>query len=214
MLHSAPVAKWPSGQTNLAEQSMKISGESQLDAPRETIWPLIFDPSSLLNLIPGCDSVEQISPDEYRCRMTLRVPAIAGSYEARVKVLEYEEPSFCRIRGEATGPGGGVQGQANFRLAPEGDQTRIEYLGDALISGPLAGMNPRFAEGVAQTMIRQGLARLPALARERAAASSGLPAGESVTGHGRFRTRLDALISALRRWLGGLKGRLQSRSHA
>jgi uncharacterized protein len=199
---------------------MKISGESRLDAPRETIWPLIFDPGSLLNLIPGCDSVEQVSADEYHCRLMLRVPAIAGSYEARVTVMEYQEPSFCRIGGEATGPGGGVQGQASFSLAPEGGQTRIEYLGDALISGPLAGMNPRFAEGVAQNLIRQGLARLPALARERAAASAAassaavLPAGVRPTGPGRFRTWLDALVSTLRRWLAGLKGRLQSRSHA
>ncbi len=149
---------------------MKIAGQSILDATAESIWPLIFDPRTLLQLLPGCEQVEQVAPDEYRGRMTLRLPAIAGTYDTWVKVLQYEAPSFCQIQGEASGPGGSVRGQASFSLQPEAQQTRIAYQGDAQIGGPLAGMNPRFAEGVAQTLIRQGLARLPELARERAAA--------------------------------------------
>ena len=197
---------------------MKISGATDLDAPSADIWPLIFDPSTLLNLIPGCDDVEQIAPDAFRCRMTLRVPALAGSYEARVKVLEYVEPSYCRIQGEASGPGGGVQGQASFTLAPAGEGSRIAYTGDAMISGPLAGMNPRFAENVAQTLIRQGLSRLPALARERAAAPSPAEAaaapGGASTATQRLRRRLAALVAFLRRRLAGLGARLRSREPA
>jgi carbon monoxide dehydrogenase subunit G len=154
---------------------MKIAGQSTLDAAVESIWPLIFDSRTLLELLPGCEQVEQVAPDEYRGRMTLRIPAIAGTYETWVKVLKYEAPSFCQIQGEATGSGGSVRGQASFTLKPDAQQTRIEYQGDAQIGGPLAGMNPRFAEGVAQMLIRQGLARLPELARAREAASQTTP---------------------------------------
>ena len=145
---------------------MKIAGQSTLEATAESIWPLIFDPRTLLQLLPGCEQVEQVAPDEYRGRMTLRIPAIAGTYETWVKVLKYEAPSFCEIQGEATGSSGSVRGQASFTLQPDAQRTRITYQGDAQIGGPLAGMNPRFAEGVAQMLIRQGLARLPELARE------------------------------------------------
>ncbi len=154
---------------------MKIAGQSTLDAAAESIWPLIFDPRTLLLLLPGCEQVEQVAPDEYRGRMTLRIPAIAGTYETWVKVLKYEAPTFCQIQGEATGSSGSVRGQASFSLQPEAQQTRIEYQGDAQIGGPLAGMNPRFAEGVAQMLIRQGLARLPELARAREAALQTTP---------------------------------------
>jgi uncharacterized protein len=154
---------------------MKIAGKLTLDTAAESIWPLIFDPRTLLQLLPGCEQVEQVAPDEYRGRMTLRVPAIAGTYETWVKVLKYEAPSFCQIQGEATGSSGSVRGQASFSLQPDAQQTRIEYQGDAQIGGPLAGMNPRFAEGVAQMLIRQGLARLPELAREREAALQAAP---------------------------------------
>ena len=160
---------------------MKIAGQLTLDATAECIWPLILDPRALLQLLPGCEQVEQVAPDEYRGRMTLRVPAIAGTYETWVKVLKYEAPSFCQIQGEATGASGSVRGQASFSLQPEAQQTRIAYQGDAQIAGPLAGMNPRFAEGVAQMLIRQGLARLPELARERAVAMQTTPLVEPAT---------------------------------
>ena len=54
----------------------------------------------------------------------------------------------------------------SFTLQPEDQKTRIEYQGDAQIGSPLARHEPCFAEGVAQMLIRQGLARLPELARE------------------------------------------------
>lgn len=183
---------------------MKIAGQSTLDATAEAIWPLIFDPRTLMQLLPGCDQVEQIAPDEYRSRLTLRVPGIAGTYETWVKVLEYEAPNFCRIQGEANGPGGSVRGQAGFSLQPEAQQTRIQYQGDAQISGPLASMNPRFAEGVAQTLVRQALARLPDLARERAAAiQTTAPVEPAVPTGGtkRLRSWLAAQFDSLRGWL-------------
>jgi len=89
-------------------------------------------------------------------------------------------------------------------LLPEAQQTRIEYQGDAQIGGPLAAMNPRFAEGVAQVMIRQGLAKLPELAREREAAmqpaSPAAPAA-STRGVTRWAHWLAARFAGLRRQL-------------
>jgi len=149
--------------------------------------------------------------------MRLRIPAIAGAYETWVKVLQCEAPSFCRIQGEASGPGGSVRGQASFTLQPEGQQTRIAYQGDAQIGGPLAGMNPRFAEGVAQALIRQGLARLPELARERAAAMQTMPAPEPATftsGVRRWASWLAAEFAGLRSRLARIANHLLLRGEA
>jgi uncharacterized protein len=196
---------------------MKIAGKSTLDAAAESIWPLIFDPRTLMQLLPGCEQVEQVAPDEYRGRMTLRLPAIAGTYETWVKVLKYEAPSFCEIQGEATGSSGSVRGQASFTLQPDAQQTRIEYQGDAQIGGPLAGMNPRFAEGVAQMLIRQGLARLPELAREREAALQVTPSAVSAAstrGVRRWGCWLTARFASLWRRLAAIADRFPPRGVA
>jgi 2-furoyl-CoA dehydrogenase large subunit len=144
---------------------MRISGKTCVNAPCEAIWALIFNPSALLQLVPGCDQVEQVAPDEYRANLTLRVPALAGSYEILIKIMESKVPRFCRLAGNARGPTGGVQGTGTFTLLPQDQQTRIDYDGEAQISGPLAGMHPRFVEGVAQMLIRQGLVKLAEMAR-------------------------------------------------
>lgn len=158
---------------------MKITGTYALKAPRERVWPLIFDPGTLMGLIPGCEQIEQDGPDAYRGAITLRLPAVSGTYRTAIRILDRRAPEMCRLEGEASGSGGSVRGQAAFVLKEAAGGTLVEYEGDAVIAGPLAGMNPRFVEGVAQTLIRQGLARLDAqalaaLPTEAPAARSGL----------------------------------------
>lgn len=144
---------------------MRISGKTCVKAPCEAIWKLIFNPSALLELVPGCNQVEQVAPNEYQANLTLHVPALAGNYQILVKIMESEEPQFCRLAGSAHGPSGGMQGTGTFSLLAQGNQTQIDYDSEISISGPLAGMHPRFIEGVAQTLIRDWLARLAVQAR-------------------------------------------------
>lgn len=159
---------------------MKITGSYALRAPRHYAWPIIFDPTQLLGLIPGCEQIEANGPDSYRGTITLRLPAVSGTYRTAIKIIDRREPEFCRLEGEAAGPGGSVRGQASFGLREADSGTLVEYESDAVIAGPLAGMNPRFVEGVAQQLIKQGLARLDAqavaaMAAETAAAPAARP---------------------------------------
>jgi carbon monoxide dehydrogenase subunit G len=183
---------------------MRISGQATLDAPRERIWPLIFDPRALLELLPGCEDARETAPGEYAARLNLRVPAVAGAYEARVRVLDSQPPSSCRFEGEASGSAGRVAGAAFFTLTADGAVTRIDYTGDAAISGPLAGMNPRFAEGIARTFISQGLSKLPALAAARAAEQAAAPPQP--------RSRWAVFISHIRAWFERARRRMKNRT--
>ena len=139
---------------------MKVAGSYILDGTRECIWPLIYDPASLVAFIPGCEQIEQISPDEYRGQVHIRLPAVGGTYTTYVKLIERDEPDYCCFAGEVNGAAGSVSGTASFWLKVMDAQTLLEYEGQALISGPLARLDSRFVEGVAQTLIKQGLAKL------------------------------------------------------
>ena len=145
---------------------MRISGKASVSAPCEAIWALIFNPGVLLQLVPGCDRVEQMATDVYRASLTMHVPALAGKYEILINIVESKAPRFCRLAGNARGPSGSVQGTGSFTLVPQDKKTRIDYDSEVQISGPLACMPPRFIEGVAQMLIKQGLARLAELARD------------------------------------------------
>ncbi len=139
---------------------MHIAGCALLHAPREAVWPLIFDPAALIGLVPGCEQLDQVAPGVYRGQIRLSVAAVGGVYETQVQVLEQAPPERCVLRGEVSGPTGVIAGQARFTLREEAAGTQIEYEGHATITGALGTLSPRFIEGVMRTLLQQGLARL------------------------------------------------------
>lgn len=141
---------------------MRIHGSHRLDAPRADVFAAIRDPNTLLAVIPGCRAIEKVTDDEYRGEISLRLPGFAGSYRTDVRLLDADEPNGARLEGEVVGRPGSVRGQASFRLDDEGEGTLITYDGRAVISGPLARLDGRFAEALAATLIDQGLDRLNA----------------------------------------------------
>ena len=140
---------------------MRIASNYTFDASPEEVWPHIFDPVSLVGLIPGCQTIQQVSVDEYRGQIGIVLPAIVGTYETVVKLVEHDEPQHCTFEGEVTGATGSIKGTASFRLKEvNGQKTLLEYEGQGLITGALGKLSSRFIEGVARTLINQGLAQL------------------------------------------------------
>ena len=139
---------------------IKITGQAFLESTREQVWPRIFNPRSLMSLIPGCEDLEQLAPDEYKGKIRIGVASISGSYDVVVKVVEVNPPHRCSFTGEVTGPTGTVKGGATFTLQEVNTKSLIEYEANALITGALAKVNPRFVEEIVKNLIKSGMARL------------------------------------------------------
>jgi hypothetical protein len=152
---------------------MDIRGDRTLDAPRDAVFAAICDPNALLEVIPGCREIEQVSETEYRGRIALRLPGIVGTYATVVRLVDADPPGYGRLEGNVTGSLGSIRGDATFRLTDAVGGTAVEYEGHAAIDGPLARLDSRFIEGLARSLIDQGLGTLEArLIRERAAVAS------------------------------------------
>ena len=186
---------------------MKVNGSYTLDATHVEVWPHIFDPAELASLIPGCQRLEQVSPDEYHGTFMMWLSAISGAYETTVRVLEREEPARCRFEGEVTGPTGRVTGTATFWLAENNDQTLLTYEAQGILSGALGTDRPRFVEGVAKTLINQGLDKLNRdLQAERAAATGSVqPASPATPWQRRYGCALSIFQSLLARIRSALR---------
>jgi carbon monoxide dehydrogenase subunit G len=127
---------------------------------REQVWPRIFDPACLMCLIPGCESIVQTGPDEYRGRFRFGAASIRGTYRSIVKIIEALPPEFCIFEGEMNGTAGVVRGQARFDLIDTGADCRIDYEARGIITGVLATIHPRFIRGIAESLIKIGLVGL------------------------------------------------------
>ncbi len=140
---------------------MRLTGDRRFVAPRTAVFEAIHDPAVLLACIPGCEAVEQTAPDEYRARIVIRLPGIAGSWNLQVRVADSVPPARCRLEGRIEGGPGAVAGQARLELEDELDGgSRLDYLAEARIEGPLAFLDSALVERLARTILDQGLARL------------------------------------------------------
>ena len=67
--------------------------------------------------IPGCQGIEQVSANEYRGRLQMRLPAVIGAYETYMKRVEVERPHDSRLEGMVEGDLGSIKGTVSFWLA-------------------------------------------------------------------------------------------------
>ena len=139
---------------------MIVRGSYTLDAPRERVWSALYDPRSLLSIIPGCQGIEQVGANEYRGQIQMRLPAVIGSYQTHMKLVEFERLLYSKFEGIVEGDLGSIKGTASFWLVEMDGRTVIEYEGQGLIAGSLARLDSRFAEGLAKNLTNQGLAKL------------------------------------------------------
>lgn len=146
---------------------MNVHGSHRLAAPREGVFRALRDPGTLMAVIPGCEAIERVGPDEYRATIALRLPGIVGSYRTRVRLVDAVAPERAGLEGRVEGALGAIVGRADFTLADEAGGTVIDYRGQAVVDGPLARLDSRFVEGLAGSLIAQGLRALDErLARE------------------------------------------------
>jgi len=139
---------------------IKISGSCELEAAREKVWPRIFDPISLMEMIPGCQRLERVGVDEYRGQIQIGVAGVSGTYDTYVTVVEQIPPGYCRFEGEVSGATGTIKGQASFQLKEVERNSQVTYEAQTIITGALAKLSPRFIEGTVQMLIKLGMARL------------------------------------------------------
>ena len=151
---------------------MRIAGAFRFDARRDEVFRAICDPATLMAVIPGCEAIEQIAPDEYRGRITMRLPGFAGSYRTSVRLVDAVPPDRAGLEGSVDGALGSIRGRADFSLAGEPYATLLDYAGQAVVQGPLARLDSRFVERLAESLVNQGLQALDRrLTADRSAAA-------------------------------------------
>lgn len=142
---------------------MNVRGSHRFRAGREAVFAAICDPAVLMAVIPGCEAVRQTTPGEYEGRIALRLPGAVGSYRTQVRLVDVDAPARTGLEGRVDGAMGSITGRAEFALVEAATGgTDMDYRGTGQIQGPLARLDSRFAERLAQSLIDQGLRALDA----------------------------------------------------
>jgi carbon monoxide dehydrogenase subunit G len=135
---------------------MKIAGETTLSAPRQRAWALFNNPERLSKLIPGCEKLEPLGPDEYAGTIVVGIAAVKGTYDGKLKIEEQRPPEHYRIVVDGKGKQGFLKGSGTLDLAaPDARTTLVKYAGDVQVGGPLVQVGQRMIDSAAKMMLGQ-----------------------------------------------------------
>jgi carbon monoxide dehydrogenase subunit G len=139
---------------------MEMNGSRTVPADIDTTWRALNDPEVLKACIPGCESVERVSDNEYRLTMTARVGPVSARFTGRIVLADIVAPTSYTLSFEGQGGAAGfAKGEARVTLSANEPGTRIGYQVKAQIGGKLAQIGSRLVDGAAAKVADDFFAR-------------------------------------------------------
>src|ERR1700730_7925872 len=133
--------------------AMVMNGEVQLPAPRELVWEKLNDTESLKASIPGCETLEKLSDNEFQAVATNNVGPVKARCKGKVRLSDLDPPNGYRISGEGDGGVAGfAKGGATIALSDKDGGTLLTYNVEAQIGGQLRPVGPRLVNGAAKKL--------------------------------------------------------------
>jgi uncharacterized protein len=143
-----------------ADDDMEMNGSRTVPADIDTTWRALNDPEVLKACIPGCESVERVSDNEYRLTMTARVGPVSARFTGRIVLADIVAPTSYTLSFEGQGGAAGfANGEARVTLSANEPGTRIGYQVKAQIGGKLAQIGSRLVDGAAAKVADDFFAR-------------------------------------------------------
>jgi uncharacterized protein len=140
---------------------MELKGSEEIEASATDLWDRLNDPAVLTKCIPGCKEMVETSPDSYDVKMQLKIAAVGGSFDGKVKLFDKDAPVRCHISVSGSGSLGTGTGTAEFTIVQTGiGTTRLDYQGTGEIGGLVAGVGQRVLGSVAKLLTKQFFAAL------------------------------------------------------
>jgi len=132
---------------------MEILGSQIIPASQQAVWDGLNSPDVLKKCLPGCESVELVSPDVFKVVITAAIGPLKAKFNGTLNVTEANAPHSCILIFE--GQGGAVgfgKGSSSVSLKPVDTGTELTYSAQAHVGGKLAQIGSRLIDSVAKKM--------------------------------------------------------------
>ncbi len=132
---------------------MKLSGSYEFNATPEKVWQTLTDPASLSACIPGCETLEEVSKDEYKATVTIAMGPIRSKFNAKVKMTDMKPFESYSLIIEGNGPSGFVRGESQVKLTENNGKTTVDVESESSSGGLLARVGQRMMESFSRNMM-------------------------------------------------------------
>lgn len=160
---------------------MNLHGETEIAAPRETVWAALNDPAVLARCIEGVERLEADGPNRFAGVLNAKVGPVKAKFSGTVELTELEPPRRYVLVGEGKGGVAGfAKGSAEVVLdALPGGGTRLSYAANSQVGGKLAQLGTRLVEGAAKGYAESFFAAFKAEVEAPMAAAEAGPAPDA-----------------------------------
>jgi carbon monoxide dehydrogenase subunit G len=119
---------------------VKVSGERDFQAPRDTVWHVLNDPEQMAKTIPGVESID--IKDDSHWRANVKIPLGLGGLRMSIDFEKGEErePEFAELRAKGNGVGAIMNMNTSFHLSEADSGTHMKWEAEVHILGPVASM--------------------------------------------------------------------------
>ena len=132
---------------------MEMSSSERVPAAQDQTWRALNDPETLKKCIPGCESFDKVSENEYAVTLTAKVGPVSAKFKGKMRLDEVNPPQSYSLVFEGQGGAAGfAKGNAKVSLAPDSGGTMISYTVNAQVGGKLAQIGSRLVDGAAKKM--------------------------------------------------------------
>jgi carbon monoxide dehydrogenase subunit G len=139
---------------------VKVSGEREFHAPRQTVWEVLNDPSRMAKTMPGVESFD--IQDDKHWRAHVKIPLGLGGLRMSIdfEKTDEREPEFARLHAKGNGVGAVMNMDTSFELSEAGESTHMKWEADVHLLGPVASMGQRVLQPIVNQQVTQVLGAL------------------------------------------------------
>ena len=131
---------------------MHLTGQTVINANRDTVWAALNDPDVLARAIDGVEKLERTAENRFEGVLNAKVGPVKARFTGGIELTEIDAPNRYVIVGEGKGGVAGfAKGSAEVVLAdaPDGG-TLLSYDARSQVGGKLAQLGTRLVEGAAR----------------------------------------------------------------
>ena len=143
---------------------MQLTETIRINASRERVFAALNDVDILRQAIPGCETIEALSPTQFKATVSAKVGPLKARFTGAVVIADVVAPESYTLSGEGKGgPAGHARISSHVRLEADGAATLLHYDVKADIGGKLAQLGGHLVEKTAQKLAGEFFAKFETL---------------------------------------------------
>jgi uncharacterized protein len=161
---------------------MELLGNVTIAATPQQVWQALNNPEILRQCIPGCEEVQQISPEEMHARVLLRMGPVRARFAGKVKMTDIRPLQGYTLNFEGSGGSAGfAKGHSVITLSAVGNSTQLDYTAQATVAGKLGQIGGRLIDASSKQLADKFFANLKASLAGDGAVAGAEPASPAMS---------------------------------